>query len=63
MQKKRNTIEIYLNQQLLFNYSTRYCIVFCRLSLPVDGAELPTAVSKNVPYLPLDIPIKYKVYI
>ena len=44
-------------------FFTRYCIVFCRLSLPVDGAELPTAVSKNVPYLPLDIPIKYKVYI
>ena len=35
----------------------KYQIVSRMQQLPVVGREVPTAVSRNVPYTPLDIPI------
>ena len=41
----------------------KYQIVLRMQQLPVVGWEVPTAVSGNVPYTPLDIPIMYKFYL
>ena len=35
----------------------KYQIVLRMQQLPVVDEEVPTAVSRNVPYTPLDIPI------